>query len=62
MGKPTPESRAFEAPGLKLADALRPEVVARLELLRIVTAWRPQWDSGMVTKAAAELEVYVSGK
>lgn len=62
MGKVTPESRVFEAPGLTPADALRADAIVRLELLRIVFAHRPQWDVGLCEKAAGELEKFVAGK
>ena len=52
----------FEPPGLEKATVLRPEVIARLELLRIVTTARPSWDAGLWIKAATELERFVSGK
>jgi hypothetical protein len=39
---------------------LRPEVVARLELLRIV--WRPDRDAATAIKACQELEQYLHGQ
>jgi hypothetical protein len=43
-----------------LAQTLRPEVIARLELLRIV--WRPDRDAAQAIKACQELEKYLHGK
>lgn len=57
--KEAPKTLVHEPPGLELATTLGPRTVARLELLRIVTAWRPQWDAGLVIKAAEELEKYL---
>lgn len=58
----TATSQVFEAPGLKAETALRPDAIVRLELLRIVFAHRPQWDTGLCEKAAGELEKFVAGK
>jgi len=58
----TSKSAVFEQPKLEPATALRPDQIARLELLRIVFTCRPSWDVGMCTKAAGELEKYVSGQ
>ena len=44
----------------ELAQALRPEVIARLELLRIV--WRPDKDAAQAIKACLELERYLNGQ
>lgn len=56
----TSKTAVFAPPELAPATSLRPEVIARLELLRIV--WRPDRDAGMAIKACRELELYVSGK
>lgn len=55
----TSKSQVHEQPGLAPATTLRPEVVARLELLRIV--WRPDRDAASAIKACTELEQYISG-
>ena len=57
----TDKSAVYAPPDLMPATTLRPEVVARLELLRIVSAWRPQWDAKQLTEAAAQMEQFVSG-
>ena len=54
----TSTSKVFD-PGLEKASALRPEQIARLELLRIIYA--PNRDAGLTIKLAKELEAYVSG-
>lgn len=56
----TATSKVYEPPGLVPATSLRADAIARLELLRIVTSWHPQWDTGLVMKAAAELEKFLS--
>lgn len=56
----TSKEAVFAPPELTPATALRPEVVARLELLRIV--WRPDRDATQAIKVCEELERYVSGK
>jgi hypothetical protein len=59
MGKPATDSKVYEPPGLAPATVLRPEVIARLELLRIV--WRPDRTAADAVKVCEELEKYVSG-
>ena len=50
-----------QAAAPSLGIELRPEVLARIELLRIV--WRPDRDAATAIKAAAELEQYaIAGK
>lgn len=58
----TAKSAVFEQPKLEAATALRPDQIARIELLRIVWSTHPQWDTGQVMKAARELEQYVGGQ
>ena len=57
----TSKSAVFVPPGVEPATVLRPEQIARLELLRITWSTHPQWDVGLVVKAAGELEQYVAG-
>lgn len=59
--KAKPKDGTFTPPDIAEAVTLRPAVVARLELLRIVSQWRPQWDAQMIVKAASEMEKFVSG-
>ena len=54
----TATSAVFD-PGLEKATVLRPEQIARLELLRII--YTPNRDAGLTIKLARELEAYVSG-
>lgn len=56
------EKKAYEPPALELATSLRPEVLARLELLRIV--WRPDRSAEDAVKVCEELEKFLgsSGK
>lgn len=56
------DKAVFEQPGLEDATRLRPEVVARLELLRMV--WRPDRTAADAIKVCEELEKYLgsSGK
>lgn len=51
------DKAVFEQPGLEARDTLRPEIVARLELLRIV--WRPDRSAADAIKVCEELEKYL---
>jgi hypothetical protein len=55
----TSKSAVFEPPGLAPAVTLRPDAVARLELLRII--FRPDKDADTLIAMATKLERYVSG-
>lgn len=57
MKKAAAKDGVYAAPGIDPAATLRPEVIARIELLRIV--WRPGLDVGIATKTVAELERFV---
>lgn len=57
--KPAKDSKVYEPPELEKASALRPEVLARLELLKIV--WRPDRSAADAVKVCEDLEKYVSG-
>jgi hypothetical protein len=46
--------------GIDAAQTLRPEILARIELLRIV--WRPDRDAAFAIKACQELEKYLMGE
>lgn len=51
----------YVAPGLEATTTLRPEIVARIELLRIV--WRPGMDAGIAMQTVAALEEFtISGR
>lgn len=58
----SPADRKIFDPGLELVDSLRPEIVARIELLKIV--WRPDRSATDAVKVCEELEKYLgsSGK
>lgn len=60
VAKSKAKSAVFEPPGLEVATALRPDAIARLECVRITWQTHPQWDTGLVIKAAIALEKYVS--
>lgn len=55
--KTTGTSQVYAAPGIDPAATLRPEVIARIELLRIV--WRPGLDVGIAMQTVADLERFV---
>ena len=59
MPKLATSTSAIFDPGFEKATALRPEQLARLELLRII--YTPNRDAGLTIKLARELEAYVSG-
>jgi hypothetical protein len=59
MAKPTPNNKVFEPPELQRVDALRPEVIVRIQLLKIV--WRPDRKAADAVEVCAELEKYISG-
>ncbi len=52
----------FEQPGLEVRSSLRPDILARIELLKIV--WRPDRSAADAIKVCEELEKYLgsSGK
>jgi hypothetical protein len=52
------DKAVYEQPGLEERATLRPDVVARLELLRMV--WRPDRSAQDAIKVCEELEKYVS--
>lgn len=56
------DTAAFEQPGLEQRSTLRPDVLARIELLKIV--WRPDRSASDAVKVCEELEKYLgsSGK
>lgn len=56
----TSKTAVFAPPDLTPATSLRPEVVARLELLRIV--WRPDRDAEANVKVCEVVERYLNGK
>lgn len=51
------DTAAFEQPGLQPLTALRPDIVARIELLKIV--WRPDRSAADAVKVCEELEKYL---
>jgi hypothetical protein len=58
MAKSPTDSKVYDPPGLEKATVLRPEVLARLELLRLV--YRPDRTAADAVKVCEELEKYIS--
>lgn len=51
--------KVFDPPTLERASTLRPDVLARIELLKIV--WRPDRSAADAVNVCEELEKYLSG-
>lgn len=58
MAKASTKEGVYAPPGLEPSATLRPEIIARIELLRIV--WRPGMNPGKAMQDAAELEKFLT--